>query len=573
MTDFSHLRYTDFEHKTWADMEPYFRELEATALTADNGTSSAAAAWLRNWTLLDDAIYEVMARLYIGTSKNIADEVTDAEYTRWVTDLMPNLRQADQRLKEKFLASGLEPEGFEIPLRNMRAEAALFREANLPLQTQEEKLRNEYGKVTGAQTFIWDGQERPIPGLAPLLLHRDRAYREGAWRAAMDRQLADRDKLNDLWAKFVPLRGQMARNAGYDSYLQYAWVLRQRFDYRPQDSVRFHESVEQIAVPAAKQLAEKQRQRLGVDSLRPWDTQVDPTSDTPLRPFETEQEFVSASSAIFHKLDPQLGRWFDTMRDDDMLDLMSRKNKRPGGYCSTLPASKRPFIFMNSVGVPDNVRTLVHEAGHAFHAFEKLQLPYAQQRHVTAEFNEVASMAMELLTTPFWSREHGGYYSTSDAAKARIEHLEKIISFWPYMAVVDAFQHWAYTHEDQAVDAANCDAAWSDLWDRFMSFEDWSGLDEYKKTGWHRKLHIFTYPFYYVEYGMAQLGSVQIWANMLKDQPAALAAYKRALALGGTKGLPDLYAAAGAKFAFDVETLGEAVELIMDTIEELEGQV
>lgn len=568
MVNFDDLSIEFVNNATWEAISPYFDALQADELNAQT-----VDAWMLRWTKLSDVLSEVLMSLNVTMSRNTADNEAEASYTRFITDILPHFRKASQTLKEKFLASGLTPTNFEIPLRNMRAEAALYREENLPLMTQEEKLRTQFEKITGAQTFLWEGTERPIPALLPLLQNPDRAQREAAWRLAQERQLVDRGTLNELWTELLALRQEIAANAGYADYRAYAWVSRLRFDYTPEDSLRFHDAIEEVVTPAVKKILERQRQRLGVDTIRPWDLAVETSGSTPLRPFSEEEEFIEKSAAIFHKLDPQLGDYFDLMRDGDYLDLMSRKNKRPGGYCASYPVSKRPFIFMNSVGVNDNVRTLTHEAGHAFHAFEKFNLPYQQQRAVTAEFNEVASMAMELLTTPFWSQSQGGYYSETDAARARIEHLEKIVQFWAYMAVVDGFQHWAYTHAEEAAHPANCDAAWSALWDRFMGAEDWSGLEDYKATGWHRKLHIFTYPFYYVEYGMAQLGSVQIWANMLKDQPRALAAYKESLALGGTRSLPDLYAAAGAKFEFTAETLRPAIDLLMQTIDELEAQL
>ncbi|MFN8527957.1 MAG: M3 family oligoendopeptidase [Anaerolineae bacterium] len=560
--------YTALLDQPYSAFAPYFETLQAVPLTAAN-----VAEWLAAWTRLQDMVMEIAVRLNVTLSRNTADAAAEARYNAYITDVMPQARKAGNALKEKLLSSGLDVPGFEIPLRNIRTEASLFREANLPLMTEEEKLRTQYEKVTGAQTFLWEGVETTIPGLAKLLQDSARSKREGAWKAAFQRQLADRDALNDLWTKFLPLRVQMAHNAGFDNYRDYAWLQRLRFDYTPEDCLRFHEAIEQTAVPAARILAERQRQRMKIDSVRPWDLAIDPYSETPLTPFANEQDFIERTQTIFDQLDPQLAGYFRQMRDGGVLDLMSRANKRPGGYCATFPTSKLPFIFMNAVGVNDNVRTLVHEAGHAFHAFEKFMLPYGQQRSNTAEFNEVASMAMELLTMPFWERDKGGYYTAADAARAKIAHMEKIITFMPYMAVVDAFQLWVYTHAEEAVHPEACDAQWGALWDRFMSAEDWSGLDDYKVTGWHRKLHIFTYPFYYVEYGMAQIGAVQVFANMLKDQPAALAAYKRSLALGGTKGLPDLYAAAGARFEFTPETVGAAIDLLMQQIDELEKQL
>jgi oligoendopeptidase F len=274
---------------------------------------------------------------------------------------------------------------------------------------------------------------------------------------------------------------------------------------------------------------------------------------------------------VFQQVDPQLGQYFETMRREGLLDLDNRKGKAPGGYCTSFSLVRRPFIFANAVGIHDDVQTLLHEGGHGFHVFESSRLPYLQQLQVPMEFAEVASMSMELLASPYLARERGGFYSSADAARARAEHLEGIVQFWPYMAVVDAFQHWVYTHPDQATEAAACDETWSALWERFMPGVDWSGLEEEQRTGWQRKLHIHQAPFYYIEYGLAQLGAVQVWRNALQDQAGSVAAYRRALALGGTVTLPELFAAAGGRFAFDASALQEAVTLIEATLAELEA--
>ncbi|HEX9617698.1 MAG TPA: M3 family metallopeptidase, partial [Anaerolineales bacterium] len=255
-----------------------------------------------------------------------------------------------------------------------------------------------------------------------------------------------------------------------------------------------------------------------------------------------------------------------------LLDLENRKGKAPGGYCDDFKATRRPFIFMNAVGLHDDVQTLLHEGGHAFHLFEMIHLPYFHQLETPMEFNEVASMAMELLAAPYLSAEQGGFYSQEDTARARIEHLEACLLFWPYMVVVDAFQHWVYENHQEARDPANCDAKWTELWERFMPGVDWSGLEAERATGWQRKLHIHEDPFYYVEYGLAQLGAFQVWGNALKDQAGAVAAYRKALSLGGTATLPQLYATAGARLAFDAGTLSSAIRLAEETITKLEEQ-
>jgi oligoendopeptidase F len=282
------------------------------------------------------------------------------------------------------------------------------------------------------------------------------------------------------------------------------------------------------------------------------------------------EQLKKGVAAIFQQVDPQLAEYFRIMLDEGLLDLENRKGKAPGGYCTTYAVSQRPFIFMNAVGLHEDVQTLIHEGGHAFHVFESVHLPYYQQKQVGLEFCEVASMGMELLASPYLTIEKGGFYSSQEAARAIIEFLENAVCFWPYMAVVDAFQHWAYQNQHDSSDPEKCDAFWAELWERFMIGVDWSGLEQEKMTGWQRKQHIFGDPFYYVDYGLAQLGAFQVWRNAKQDQAGAVAAYRKALALGGTVTLPELFATAGVKFAFDEHTMQEAIDLAEKTIVELE---
>jgi oligoendopeptidase F len=363
------------------------------------------------------------------------------------------------------------------------------------------------------------------------------------------------------------LRCQLAQNAGAPSYLAYRWQQMLRLDYAPEDCVQFQEAIEQVAVPAATRLYERYRQRLRVVRLRPWDLDQDlyPLDLPPLPPYGSLDALQDRVERVFQRLDPQLGAHFHALRVEGLLDLENRKGKAPGAYCMGLPVARRPFIFMNAVGLSGDVRTLIHESGHAFHNFERFKLPYAQQRIPGLEFAEVASMAMELLAAPHLSGE-GGLYGEVDARRFQAVLLEQALLFWPYMAVVDAFQHWVYAHHERASDPANCDARWLELCQRYLPGVDWSGLEEEAKTGWQRKAHIHRYPLYYVEYGLARLGAVQVWRNAQRDPQAALADYRRALSLGGTRTLPELYQAAGARFAFDAGTLAEAVELIETTI-------
>jgi oligoendopeptidase F len=549
----------------WAQIAPYFQDLAGRNITAEN-----VDVWLADWTHLNDLIREANSRLYVATTLDTTDEAGKQRFQDFMVEVIEPSDPAAQTLKQKLLESGLQPNGFEIPLRNMRSEAALFREANVPLFTQEQILGMEYQGIIGAQTVELDGEERTIAQLRPIYQDPDREVREDAWRLGAERQLQDRGALNGLWSRFLTLRRQQANNAGYDNYRDFRWEQFKRFDYTPDDCVTFHNAIEQVVVPAAVRIYEKRRKQLRYDSLRPWDLDVDPLGRKPLKPFTHVTDLIDRAVTIFKRVEPDFGDYFATMRDEGLLDLENHKGKAPGGYQDYFAFVKRPFIFMNAVGLHDDVQTLLHEGGHAFHSFESSRLPYAQQLDISAEIAEVASMSMELLGAPYLSEDQGGYYSRQDAARARIEHLEGMILFWPYMAVVDAFQHWVYNNHAAANNAANCDAKWAELWGRFMKGVDWSGLEDSMVTGWHRKLHIFEIPFYYVDYGLAQMGAAQVWRNSLHDLKGAVDQYRHMLSLGGTRPLPQLYEVAGAKLAFDAATLGELVTLIEGTIEELE---
>lgn len=552
----------------WDNFAPLYSELTEYPLNAENVTE-----WLANWSRVSEWVDELGNRLYTAVTADTSDGSVEAFFLDFTQNLYPKAQEAEQELKKKLLESGLEPEGFEIPLRNMRAEAALFRSSNLPLLAQEKQLSNEYDKIVGAQTVMWEGEERTVDQMNPVLQHPDRSVREKAWQLVRERQLADRERINDLWGQFVPLRQQLALNADLPDYRAYCWSEFKRFEYTPEDCKHFHKAIEEVVVPAALRILERRRRRLGLDTVRPWDLNVDPFGNPPLRPFQSIDELVAKTSAVFHQVDPQFGQYFDTMARENLLDLDNRKNKAPGGYCTAFAAVRKPFIFTNAVGIHDNVQTLLHEGGHAFHVFESAHLPYLPQLQYSNEIAEVASMSMELLASPYLSTGDQPFYTAGQAARARIEHLEESILFWPYMAVVDAFQHWVYENPMAGSSPKACDEQWGALWDRFMPGEDWSGLEDAKVTGWHRKPHIHQSPFYYVEYGLAMLGSVQVWRNSLTDQKKATTAYRQALSLGGTRPLPELFQAAGAKLAFDAQTLHEAVSLMESTILELEREI
>lgn len=549
----------------WAQIEPCFQVLADQTLTPEN-----VQPWLTEWSRLSELLSETYQRLFVAITVDTTDQESEARYNRFLDEIYPRSKAAEQVLKEMLVSSGLEVKGFEVPLRNLRTESEIYREENLALLAKELKQVAEYDRIIGAQTIDWDGAELTLKQADPYLEETDRSRREQIWRKCMQRTLADRAALNTLWGEMLSVRVQIAKNAGFANYREYRWKQMLRHEYSPKECERFHAAIEAVVVPAAVELYEKRRRKMGLETLRPWDLTVDSEGLPPLRPFSDVERLVSGVSEIFDRVDPQLCEFFEIMRRERLLDLENRKGKAPGGYCTEFIAAKRPFIFMNAVGIHEDIQTLLHEGGHAFHVFESAHLPYARLKEYPLEFAEVASMSMELLAAPYLSMP-GGFYLPEEAARARVTFLTEAIWFWPYMAVVDAFQHWVYTHEANAADPAECDAEWANLWQRFMPGVDWSGLEAEMITGWHRKPHIFEDPFYYVEYGLAQLGAFQVWRNSITDRPGAIRAYRSALALGGGAPLPDLYRAAGARLAFDADALGDAVQLGMQTIAELEA--
>ncbi len=561
----------EFMDWPWAKIAPYYEELAARPLSA--GTIHQ---WLVDWTSLSKLVWERFSRLNVAKTVDTTDEAVEKAYNHFLETIFPASQAAEQKLRIRLLDSGLEPEGMTEPLRKIRSDVELFRQENLPLMAEERKLDAQYDKIIGAQTVEWAGEERTLTGLKPFFVTPDRATREAIWRLKSQRQLADREAINAVWQKLLKLRMQQAANAGYgEDYRAFRWQSLKRFAYTPQDAQAFGAAIAEVVVPAATRIYEQHRAQLGVDRLRPWDVEDDRDilSFPALRPYVQPDDLDARAEVIFKQVDPQLGEYFATMRRENLLDLPNRKGKAPGGYCTSFPVAQRPFIFMNAVGSARDVNTMLHEAGHAFHFFEASQLPYLPQMRANMEFNEVASMAMELLAAPYLAANEGGYYSEVDAARHRIQHLQKIILFWPYMAVVDNFQHWVYENSAAAMNPANCDAAWADLWQRFMPGVDWDGFADEMATGWHRKQHIFSSPFYYIEYGMAQVGAIQVWRNAQQGQGEAVARYRQALAQGGTLTLPALYETAGAKFAFDVPVMQEIVNLLEQTIAELEAVI
>lgn len=518
----------------------------------DRAVHSAAELerWLEDRSELDAACSEAEAVRYIAMTCRTDDAGANAEYERFVRETLPHFRRWSHALdvRQNLLAGRipLDPRRYAVLQRDVSAEAALFREENIPLQTELAALGQEYEQILGAMTVEYEGQERTMSQMGAFLEDPDRAARERAWRAIAARRLRDKDRLEGLFDRMLPLRAAIARNAGLPNYLEHAFRSKRRFDYGPADCARFHASIERVVMPLVRELDERRRLALRLETVRPWDAAVDPEGAAPLRPFTDGHDLASKASEVFRRLDPRLGGLMEELTSGDALDLDSRKGKAPGGYQYMRDRSRAPFIFMNAAGLHRDVRTMVHEAGHAFHSQLTRAEPLVHYRHTVTEFAEVASMAMELLTMAHWDVF---YPNPHDLRRARREQLEGVVFLLPWVATIDAFQAWIYTHEGH--DPADRRAEWMRLHDAFGRVVDWSGLDDECAYSWHRQPHLFTSPLYYVEYGIAQLGALQLWLRSLDEGPrAALDDYVRALSLGGTRTLPELFEAAGIRFDF-----------------------
>jgi oligoendopeptidase F len=568
-TLFQDLTPARFTSATWDDIQPLYEELAARPLDGD--APDGIEAWLNDWNALDAALSEAAQIANVAYSIDTTDPANEEAFLRFSGQIGPKRGEQIVGLASKLLDSGYTRPDLETTLRRFRTDRDNFREDNVPLEQELQGLNARYGKVTGGMTVEWEGDKIPLPRLNPFMLDPDRALRERAWRLQFAPYIDQRTELADIFDEQLTRRQALAKNAGFANYRDYIFEDKYRYDYTPADCETFHASVEATFVPAISRRRELRKAQMGLDSLRPWDTAPDPLGRPALKPYESIEDLNAKSEAIFSKVDPVFGEYFQTMRKEDLLDLDSRAGKRPGGFCTTYPYRKRPFIFMNASGVASDVRTLLHEAGHAFHGFEAARLPFVHQRHPGSEMAEVASMSMELLSAPYLHQKDGGFYSDDDYARSRVEHLDGVLAIFAWVATVDAFQHWLYT-DPAAADRDERDRKWLEVWGRFDAGLDWSGLEAERTARWHKQLHIFLYPFYYIEYAIAQLGALQVWRNSMGDQAKATADYRAALALGGSRPLPALFDAAGARLIFDADGMAELVALIETELADL-GEV
>ncbi len=541
----------------WAQLEPIFDALDARPIDTPNQLEQ----WLLDQSDLAACLAEESSKRYVAMTCHTDDSQVEAAYLHFVEEISPRCKPRWHRLRVRYVnapaRAGLPQPRYLVFDRSTVCAVDLFREENVPLQTEDEKLGQQYQKLFGAMTVAYDGREQTLPQMGRYLEEPDRRVRQEAWELRTRRILQEAESWERIFDEMVELRGRIAARAGLESFRDYQFRAYERFDYGPAECMQFHDAIAATAVPAKRLIQERRGRSLSVDPLRPWDLAVDPENRPSLKPFSTAAELCEKCSAIFHRLDPLLGGHFDAMVEAGWLDLDSRKGKAPGGYQATFDETRHPFIFMNAVGLHHDVQTLIHEAGHAFHAIACRDEPLMAYRHYGMEMAEVASMGMEMI-----AQDHlDVFYQGEDLARARREHLESVISVFPWIATIDAFQHWIYTHPGHTREQRA--AFWLELLGRFGGIEDWSGYEAAQATLWHKQLHLFEVPFYYIEYGIAQIGALQLWLNARRDPAAALRKYREALVLGGSRPLPELWAAAGLKFDFSEATLRPLIDAVM----------
>ena len=549
----------------WTQIAPLFDSLEARAVQVT--TPTELEKWLLAWSELSAALDEESTRRYIAMTCHTDNAEAEAAYLHFVEKIEPQTKPRQFKLGQVYVAhparTGLQPQRYQVFDRDTKLQVELFRPENVPLETEEAKLSQQYQKLSGALTVHFRGEEKTLVQMGRYLEEPDRSLRQESWELVANRRLKEADNFEQIFEKQVGLRQQIAGNAGFPNYRDYAFRKLGRFDYTPRDCEVFHEAVENEVLPVLREMQTERKKLLKVEALRPWDLSVDPLSRPPLRPFQQVDRMVSQTQNIFQKLDGELARGFQQLQQLSLLDLANRKGKAPGGYQSTLAEARVPFIFMNAVGLQRDVETILHEAGHAFHALATRAEDLLAYRNAPIEFCEVASMSMELLGNEFLEE----FYTPAEAHRAQRTHLENIINIFAWIATVDAFQHWIYTHPGHQ--RSERSAAWVALMQRFGGDVDWTGFETAHAHLWHRQLHIFTNPFYYIEYGIAQLGALQVWANSKRDKGAALGNYKKALALGGARPLPELFAASGCQFEFSRRTVAPLVKLVREELEKL----
>jgi oligoendopeptidase F len=554
-----------FRVTDWESLEPYYRNLLRRPLES----MPQLEAWLRDRSELEAITQEAARWRFIHSTLDTGNPEYRRAFRDFVGQIKPLLVRQEQALDQKFLdcplVANLDSGVFFPYLRRLRSRRELFCEDNVDLQSRHELLQKRYEEISSRMSVEVDGVELTLNQASVALSDEDRALRERVYLRTANRRLEDKLLIDQLFDELIDIRQRLARNAGFANYRDFQFANLGRFDYSPDDCLEFHESIRLEVMPLMRYLDLRKAVMLDLDTLRPWDIKVGSTGRNPGRPFRDASDLLDKAVEVFYRIDPLFGDCLATMRERRFLDLESRLGKAPGGYNCPMPESGVPFIFMNASGATRDVKTMMHEGGHAVHAFLAHGLPYTGLKQPPSEISELASMAMEFFSYDHWEL----FYPDADRVRlARIEHLERVIQLFPWVASIDSFQHWVYTRPGHSV--AEREQYWLQLQEQFSSPEtDWSGLDHYHAALWQTQLHLFKAPFYYVEYAIAQLGAIALWRNYQQDPAATLAAYKQALSLGYTRTIAETYEAAGIRFDFSREYVRELLNFLKEELESL----
>jgi len=548
-----------FKVTTWEILEPYFEDLKNRKLDSKENLMK----WLSDVSELEAVISEDASWRQINMTCDTENKSYEDAFTYFCLDIEPKMKPYFFELNKKLLDSpfteGLDKNSFFPYLRSVANSIQLYREENVAIQAEMSVLAQQYGVISSKMSIEVDGKEYTLQQAAKFLQNPDRQLRETVFRKIAARRLQDKDQLNELFDQLLVRRQQVAKNAGFDNYRDYKFKELGRFDYTPEDCFAFHAAVKEYIMPLQKMLVEHRRKRLGLDQMKPWDTDAEPVGTQPLHPFETGKELTDKAIEVFTDLRPYFGECLKTMLEMKRLDLESRKGKAPGGYNCPLAETGVPFIFMNAAGTIGDVITMMHEGGHAVHSFLSHPLKLSAFKEYPMEIAELASMSMELFSMEHWDVF---FKDTTELKRAQLEEMERIISVLPWIATIDKFQHWLYTNPGHTV--AQREEKWMEILKEFSTgLTDWSGFDEYRKNFWQKQLHLYEVPFYYIEYGIAQLGAIAMWRQYRQNKEQAMDNYMSALSLGYTKTLKELYATAGIKFDFSpayVKELGDFVK-------------
>ena len=549
------------EINSWADLAPYFENL----LTRELSTIEEFKIWLKNSSELEAFISENLGWRYIRTTIDTANQAASEAYTFFITEIQPQIAPISNKLHKKLVESPFAAEvkgkGFQIYLRGVKQSITIFREENVPLNTAVSQLAQEYGKISGAMQIEYKGKTLTMQQAAKYLRENDRGVREKVYSLIATRRLEDRKKLDELFSSMVKLRHQIALNAGFDNFRDYMFAEMGRFDYTVEDCKKFHESVASQIVPLVKQFQEKRKLALKLEQLRPYDLDVATDGKEPLKPFTNGKDLTEKTIRLFEKIHPFYAECLSKMNEMGHLDLDSKQGKAPGGYNYPLYETGYPFIFMNAAGLQRDLITMIHEGGHAVHSVLTKDLELTGYKDLPSEVAELASMSMELISMEHWDT----LFDAGDLSRAKQEQLEDVLKMLPWIALIDEFQHWIYTHSNHTVEERT--DAWKTLQEKYSTgMVDYTGYEDYLASAWHRQLHLFEVPFYYIEYGIAQLGAIGVWRNYMREGKDALKKYNAALSLGYTATIPEIYATAGVTFDFSENNIKELATFVQQQI-------